>query len=63
MTSYEAERKARQRAAILEGGGRQVAVMLRDPSALQSLDALSAKLGSQRAAVEYALKKCKPRKK
>lgn len=62
MTKSEAERKARLRAELAKSGVRQVSVMIYDTDALQALDALSAKLGSQRAAIEYALKKCRPRK-
>jgi hypothetical protein len=46
-----AERKAKQRAAAY-----QVAVMLRDPEAIKALGALWAHFGSQREAIEQALR-------
>ena len=50
-----------ERSAAFKSRGRQIAVVLTDPAACIALDALSATLGSQRAAVEYALKRSKPK--
>ena len=50
-----------ERQAAHKSRGRQVAFVLTDPTASEALDALTAKLGSQRAAVEYSLKKCRPK--
>ena len=51
-----------ERSAAFKSRGRQIAVVLTDPAACIALDALSATLGSQRAAVEYSLIRCKPKK-
>lgn len=47
--------------AAFKASGRPVSVVLKDPAASEALDALSAKMGSQRAAIEYSLKKCRPK--
>ena len=44
-----------ERQAAYRGKGRQIAVVLRDPEALQALDLLSAKHGGVTAAVTFAL--------
>ncbi len=44
-----------ERQAAYRGKGRQIAVVIRDPEALQALDLLSAKHGGVTAAVTFAL--------